>query len=472
LQQSHDRIAYLAHHDSLTGLPNRRLFIQILERALVNARRNGETLALLFMDLDDFKRVNDSLGHQVGDDLLRQVAERLDSVLRPDDCLVMRDSKQRSDTVARLGGDEFIMLLPALNQALDAASVARRLLDELARPLVLGGNELELNASIGITIFPDDAGTADELIKNADIAMYHAKEQGKNHYQFFTRSLNTELVKRIEMESALRKSLERHELLLHYQPQVDAVTGEIVGIEALIRWRHPELGLVAPNEFIPLAEETGLNVPIGEWVLWEACRQSKAWQDAGARAVPIAVNISARQFSGAGLERSIRKALNAAGLEPQQLELELTETSVMEAPEKAIRTLEALKEMGIRLSMDDFGTGYSSLGILKRLPIDCLKIDKSFVDEITSERDDAAITVAIIAMARSLGLYVIAEGVEHVGQLAFLRAHGCGIIQGYLVGRPIPAHEMTTLLSAPPKPLSSSAPADPSGGASRLEVVR
>jgi diguanylate cyclase (GGDEF)-like protein len=475
LQHSHDQIAHLAHHDSLTGLPNRRLFTEILERALVSARSGGETLALLFMDLDDFKRVNDSLGHQMGDDLLREVGERLSGVVRPDDCVALRSSRDTFDTVARLGGDEFILLLHGLRRGLDAATVARRLLDELARPIVLDGTELKVNASIGITLFPDDASDAEGLIKNADIAMYHAKEQSKNHYQFFTRELNTELVRRIEMEAALRRALEREELLLYYQPQVEVNTGEIEGIEALIRWRHPELGMVPPNEFIPLAEETGLILPIGHWVLQEACRQSKAWQDAGAKAVPVAVNVSARQFSGTELQGSIKEALESSGLAPEHLDVELTETSVMKEPESAIATLIALKQMGIRISMDDFGTGYSSLGILKRLPIDCLKIDKSFIDEVVGSGDDAAITVAIIAMAKSLGLHVIAEGVEQVSQLAFLRAQGCDMIQGYLISRPVPAEEMGSLLAAPATPLPSFEPNIPCGPdipRRKLEVVR
>ncbi len=450
LQNSHDQIAFLAHHDSLTGLPNRRLFTQILERALVNARRDGKMLALLFMDLDDFKHVNDSMGHQAGDQLLREIGARLSDTLRPSDCVALNEPQERSSSVARLGGDEFIVLMHGLERALDAASVARRILDKLASPIVLNGNPHKVNASLGITIFPDDAATADELIKNADIAMYHAKERGKDHYQFYTQALNTALIKRIEMEAALRLALAGDELLLEYQPQVHAATGEVIGIEALLRWRHPELGMVAPNDFIPLAEETGLIVPIGEWVLREACRQCKAWQANGAKPVIVAVNISARQFAGGDLDRVVQDVLQETGLSQECLDIELTESCVMKEPDEAIEILMRLKNMGIRISMDDFGTGYSSLSILSRLPVDCLKIDKSFVDEIRAPGDDSAITVAIISMAKSLGATVIAEGVEDVSQLAFLQAHGCDAIQGYLVSRPASADEIQRLLLCGP----------------------
>jgi len=475
LQNSHEQIRHIAHHDSLTGLPNRRLFTQALERALVNARVHEEVLALLFLDLDDFKRVNDSLGHQAGDELLRKVAERLTHVVRPRDVVSGPGLPESGSLVSRLGGDEFIVLLTDLGEALDAAAVARRILDTLGEPVAVGDAEVIVKSSIGIAVFPQDGGSAEDLLKNVDTALYHAKEQGKNHYQYFTRALNTALLKRIVMESALRKGIARGEMSLHYQPQVDTHSGRTVGIEALLRWNNSELGAVSPVEFIPLAEETGLIVPIGEWVLNEACRQNKAWQDAGLPAVPVAVNISARQLCAAGFEETVRKALLDSELAPQYLDIELTETTLMSSPDEAAKTLSTLKALGLQISMDDFGTGYSSLSLLKRLPIDVLKIDQSFVRDLTTKSNDATIVTAIIAMAISLDLTITAEGVEQLDQLAFLRAHGCDRIQGYLISRPLPASEMAAQLASKSPPWAAGEPPvpdhEPRNGSRFLRLV-
>jgi diguanylate cyclase (GGDEF)-like protein len=461
LQQSHQQIAHLAYHDGLTDLPNRRLFTELVEHAVAHAQRNDQRIALLFLDLDDFKRINDSLGHQIGDVVLREVAERLAGVVRADDLIARKTDELASNTVARLGGDEFIVLLPDIRHSLDAAIVAERILKKLQSPVEVGHHELHIKTSIGITAFPEDGDSAEVLIKNADIAMYHAKEKGKNHYQYFTDDMNTALVERLKLEGALRKALERGELLLHYQPQVTTHNGDIVGVEALIRWCDPAKGLISPGDFIPLAEDTGLIVPIGEWVLHEACRQNKAWQDAGYPPISMSVNISSRQFQGTDLRATLETVLADTGLDAAYLDLELTETMIMKDPAQIADTLIDLKALGVRISMDDFGTGYSSLSMLKRLPIDCLKIDRSFVRDLASDPDDAAITATIVSMSRSLNLAVIAEGVEQLEQLAYLREHGCEIFQGYLASKPLPAEQMTELLAVPRRLLGDPAFAQP-----------
>jgi len=388
----------------------------------------------MFLDLDRFKIINDTLGHPMGDRLLKGVAQRLRSCLR------------EGDTVARLGGDEFMVVLPAIAHAEDAARVGQRILDALSVPFNFEGHELHIGVSIGIALYPNDGKSAEALLKNADIAMYRAKEQGRNNYQFYTPALNDMAFERLTLENSLRRALERREFVVHYQPQVSLNTGQIVGMEALVRWRHPELGLVAPMKFIPVAEETGLIVPIGEWVLQMACAQNKAWQEAGFPPLRVTVNLSARFFRRKDLMETVARILKETGLDPDYLELELTEGTTMENAEATIRTLHELKEMGVHLSIDDFGTGYSSLSYLKRFPLATLKIDRLFVQDITTSSDGAVITLAIIAMAHSLGLKVIAEGVETEEQLAFLRAHRCDEMQGYLFSRPIPAEAFTQLL--------------------------
>jgi diguanylate cyclase (GGDEF)-like protein len=447
LQQSHEQISYLAYHDSLTGLPNRRMFSDALER-VAYTRRDEQILALLFVDVDDFKRINDLLGHQAGDEVLGEIADRLSSVVRPYDTVSRREAVQSSNAVARVGGDEFLILLANLSDPLQAANVAQRILDKLAVPMQAGGRKVHVNASIGITTHPHDGDTAEVLIRNADVAMYESKQHGKNQYRFYTAEMNAALIERVEMEHALRKAIECGELMLHYQPQVDTNTGVIVATEALVRWNSPERGMVMPGAFIPLAEETGLIVPLGDWVLQEACRQNKAWQDDGLPPIPVAVNISNRQFADDALEAKVERVLASTSLEPRYLDIELTETSIMASPEKAARILMALKALGVRISMDDFGTGYSSLSALKHLPIDCLKIDQSFVRDIAPDAEDAAIVTTIIVMGKSLCLTVLAEGVEQEDELSFLREHGCDRIQGYLVSRPVPPAEMGALLHA------------------------
>ena len=426
-----ERIRFLAHHDCLTGLPNRSLLRDRLEQAIAKARRKGERVALLFIDLDRFKTINDSLGHHVGDSLLQLVAERLKACLRSD------------DTVCRLGGDEFIIVLSEIANVEDAAKVAAKVGEVLAEPYCIAGAEFHVTPSTGISLFPDDGLDIDTLIRNADAAMYCAKDNGRNNYQFFTADLNTRALERLSLETSLRRALEREELVLHYQPQVDLRTGRITGVEALVRWLHPEMGLVYPERFIPVAEDTGLIVPLGEWVLRTACAQAKAWNEAAADPVGVAVNLSARQFRQHDLVRTVARTLDETGLDPRRLELELTETMVMQRPDEAILTLGRLKAMGLQLAIDDFGTGYSSLAALKRFPIDRLKIDRSFVREISVDPDDAAIVYAIISLARSLQLNVVAEGVDAGEQVEFLRRHRCDVMQGFLFFPPLPEDEAT-----------------------------
>ncbi len=448
LRQSHEQLSHIAYHDSLTNLPNRRLFCELLEHALALGARNQRCVAVLFLDLDDFKNINDSMGHQVGDELLREVARTLSNAVRASDLVSHESDEKTGNSVARLGGDEFVILLADLGGPLDAAIVAQRILDRFKRTIVVGDYELPAKTSIGISTFPDDGDSGQHLMKNADIAMYHAKEKGKNHYQFFTATMNSTLMERLAMEQDLRKALENGEFLLYYQPQVNTYSGEILGTEALIRWDSPEKGMIPPGKFIQLAEDTGLIIPIGNWVIREACLQNKRWQDAGFAPITVSVNISGRQFSADGLKDSVINALIESGLDSSYLDLELTETAIMDDPTKSIDLMRELKQYGVKISMDDFGTGYSSLGMLKRLPIDCLKIDQGFVRDIATNTDDAAITETIIAMSKSLNLEVIAEGVETPEQLAYLREHHCERIQGYLASRPVPPDMITEILSS------------------------
>lgn len=433
-KRSEERIRHLAEHDSLTGLPNRSLLQDRLRQAMARAEREHARLALLFVDLDRFKLVNDSLGHAVGDALLQEVAHRLQSTVRA------------SDTVSRQGGDEFLILLADIEQNEDAGRVAQKMLEVLSEPCHLASHELRITPSIGISLYPDDSVDLETLIKSADIAMYQAKESGRHTYQFYTGDMNQRAAERLSVEIGLRRALEKGEMLLHYQPQIDLASGRIVGLEALLRWRHPEQGLIPPGQFIPIAEDSGLIVPIGEGVLHEACRQSLAWRAAGLPAVPIAVNLSAAQFRKPGLESLLRDILAATGLPPALLELELTERIVMNQEEETVAILGRLHALGVRLSIDDFGTGYSSLSYLKRFPIQKLKVDQSFVRDVANDSNDAAIVRGIVSLAHSLGLGVIAEGVETREQRDFLRELGCEQAQGYYFSRPLPPDEIETLL--------------------------
>ena len=433
---SEERIYHLAHYDALTDLPNRLSLNDRLQHAMAYAQRHERLVAVMFLDLDHFKNINDTLGHAVGDSLLQAVAKRLLGCVR--EC----------DTVGRLGGDEFTIILTDIKHVNDAMIVAQKILEHLSKPFVLQDRELFITASIGVTLYPLDNDSPLELIKNADTAMYRAKDQGRNNYQFYTSDMNLLALANLELQSGLHKALQRAEFELHYQPQVNIKTGEIVGVEALARWRHPEKGLISPALFIPVAEESGLIVPIGEWVLRTACEQNMIWQRAGIKPIRMAVNLSARQFQQKNLLQMITQVLNETGMQPEYLELELTEGLVMQNAQVTIRILHQLKEMGIRVSIDDFGTGYSSLSYLKRFPIDTLKIDQAFVRDITTDPDDAAIATAIIAMAHSLKFKVVAEGVETQDQLTFLCNKACDEMQGYFFSRPLPAEEIGLLLQS------------------------
>jgi diguanylate cyclase (GGDEF)-like protein/PAS domain S-box-containing protein len=445
-KNAEDQIRQLALYDSLTGLPNRRLFKEQLSHAVARAQRNGQVLALLSLDLDRFKRINDTLGHEVGDLLLKEAANRLIKSLRQTDFVTRNDLNLANHCIARQGGDEFTLLLVDLFQAQDAAKVARRILETLSQPFNLNGNEIVMSASIGIAVYPLDGADAESLLKNADAAMHYAKGQHKNNYQYYNGKMNTSALQRMTLESNLHRALERDEFALYYQPKIDATSGLIVGAEALIRWHHPDLGLLSPMEFIPLAEESGLIIPIGEWVIRSACTQTRRWHEAGFTTMQVAVNMSSQSFEQEKLDRTIGQILDECGLDARYLELEMTESTLMREAETMVDTLRRLKATGIRLSIDDFGTGYSSLSYLKRFALDALKIDRSFVHDITASEDAAAITSAIIAMARSLKLTVIAEGVETESQAALLRSQGCQFMQGYLFSRPVPAPEFTMLL--------------------------
>jgi len=422
-KRAEEQIEFQAYHDALTGLPNRRLFRDRLTVALAHARRLQSTLAVMFLDLDRFKYVNDTLGHSLGDEMLKAVAARLQAALREE------------DSIARMGGDEFTILLPELKTPEHAASVAQKLLDAVAQPMRIEETELFITTSIGIALFPSDGDTAELLLKNADHAMYRAKDAGRNSYQLFTETMNSRALERLSMENNLRHAVERGELLLHYQPQFNLATDRITGVEALLRWKG-----IGPTEFIPIAEETRLIVPIGEWVLREACRRAKVWQQAGHTGLRMAVNLSPRQFQHSDLPALICGALEESGLAACDLELEITESTAMQNTERTLATLRRLREMGVRIAIDDFGTGHSSLNYLRSFPIDTVKIDQEFVQEIESSRADRAIISAVIGMARGLDLRVVAEGVETEGQLAFLREQGCDEVQGFLLG--VPAAEL------------------------------
>ncbi len=427
------RARELADFDPLTGLPNRRLLSDRFSLLLSVVERDESELALIFLDLDHFKRVNDSLGHSIGDELLRAVADRLNSVVRD------------VDTLARLGGDEFIIALPGIH-AQAAAEVARRLLEVCASPFSVAGHDLIVTPSLGISLYPDDGRDFESLLRNADAAMYKAKDAGRNTYRFYSREMNVATLKHLLMESGLRRGLGAREFVLHYQPLVHVETGGIIGVEALVRWQNPELGLVSPDQFIHVAEDMGLINPIGEWVLREACRQLRVWQDAGLPTLMVAVNVSPVQFRQPGFVETVADALAASGLNPHFLELELTERTVMEDAEQTLKTLSALNEMGVELAVDDFGTGYSSLAYLKRFPVGKLKIDRSFIRNLEVDMDDRAITSTILSMGRGLRLEVLAEGVETKAQYQILRGMGCELVQGYHFSQPLPPEQFVEFL--------------------------
>ena len=435
-ERKHDeeRIQFLANHDALTSLPNRAMFSEVLNLAIENARRYKRNFAVLFIDLDRFKNINDTLGHEAGDKLLQEMGARLTQTVRA------------SDVVARLGGDEFVVLVQEVSEAKQVAAVARKVLSTLVKPMVIQRQECRVTASIGICMFPSEAQDDQALMKNADIAMYRAKEDGKNNYKFYSEEMNIHSFERLAMETSLRRGLERNEFFLHYQAKLDLHTGQITGVEALVRWQHPEMGMVPPGQFIPLAEETGLIVPIGKWVLVTACAQNVAWQREGLPPLQMAVNLSARQFADEDLVKDIAATLESSGMKPELLELELTEDYVIQNAERAGKVLAEIKKMGVRLAIDDFGVGYSSLTHLKRFPIDTLKVDRSFIRDLPQNAEDKALTEAIIAMGKSLNLTIVAEGVETQEQQTFLRDRACDEMQGFFFSKPIPSGEFAELL--------------------------
>jgi len=430
------RMEYHAHHDALTGLPNRILLNDRITAELAHARRQQGKLALLFLDLDRFKIINDSLGHAVGDQLLRVIARRLGNCIRDE------------DTVARLGGDEFMVLLPRISGSSDAGRIARKVIECLVNPISCNGHELHITTSVGISIFPHDGTDAESLIKHADISMYRAKELGRNKAIYYTAEMNAGSRKQLALENSLRQAAGKNQLKLFYQPKIDIFKNTIVGVEALLRWEHPTMGMICPMEFIPVAEDTGLIIPIGEWVLNTAFTQLKQWHQAGYTNLRMAINISSAQLSRPGLEDVVAKALQAAGVDAGMAELEITENVAMENLEPAIAILEKLKGTGVTIAMDDFGTGYSSLSYLRQLPVDVVKIDQSFVREIPDSHEDVLIAQAIIAMTKSLNLSLVVEGVENVKQLNFFRQQGCNIVQGFLFSKPVEADEMLRMLAA------------------------
>jgi diguanylate cyclase (GGDEF)-like protein/PAS domain S-box-containing protein len=434
-RRAEERIETLAFYDALTSLPNRSMFQQRMQHALALARRHQTRLAILFIDLDRFKNINDAMGHEAGDRLLAEVAARLRRCLR--DC----------DTVSRLGGDEFVVLVETLAEPSDAGKIARKILSEIAEPIVLSGHEYQVTASIGISVFPGDGQDQETLMKHADIAMYVAKEQGKNNFQYYSEKANTHSFERLSLEAGLRRALQNNELIVHYQAKVNIQTGDVTGMEALLRWQHPELGLISPATFIPIAEETGLIVPIGKWVLRVACLQIVEWQRLGQPYFPVAVNLSPRQFFDDSFAADVAAIVHETGVDPTLIEFEVTESVMMYQVDRAAAVLTQLKQMGMQVAIDDFGTGYSSFSHLKRFPIDTIKIDRSFIKDLPQDVEDGALAGAMIAMAKALNLKVVAEGVEDKDQLAFLRKHACDEVQGFYFSRPVAPDKVVAMLN-------------------------
>jgi diguanylate cyclase (GGDEF)-like protein len=446
------RIRFLAYYDTLTGLPNRTFFEETLVVSLARARRTRRVLATMFVDLDHFKRINDSLGHPAGDRVLQEVGRRLREAVRSEDGIA-RPVAEEARTVARLGGDEFILSLVDLHRPEEAALIAGRVLQLLERPITLDGGDVYVGASIGISVFPADGEDAEELLKNADTALYHAKGAGRNTFQYYSHSMNAAISQRLEFETSLRVALRDGGLRLFYQPKVRG-DGSLAGFEALVRFQHPEHGLLPPSEFVPLSEECGLIVPIGNWVIREACRQARAWSDAGLPRCRIACNVSARQFRQEGFAQILEETLESTGVAPSSLEIEVTESALMDHPERAVEALARLCRRGIRIALDDFGTGYSGLSYLKKFPLHTIKIDRSFVKDIVTDKGDAAIVAAVVTLARELSLEVVAEGVETAAQRDFLVRLGCPVMQGYLFGRPGTSQEAEKWLAKQEVPVS------------------
>ena len=460
LGESNEQIRALAYEDGLTGLPNRRLFTEHLVKVLARSRRKGAEFALLFIDIDNFKLINDTIGHQAADEVLRQLAESLGLLIRTDDMLGLYHDEEIDSTatislepvsdavLSRLGGDEFVMLLPDTRDRFAAGTVARRILAHLEQPITVEGHEVFVTASIGISTYPEDGLSNEILIRNADTAMYHAKQQGKAAFQYYSAAMNAASVERLTLETGLRRALEDGSLKLHYQPQVEMKTGKIIGAEALLRWEHPQRGHISPGSFIPIAEASGLIVPIGEWVFRTACRQLRQWEQDGLPPITVSINISPRQFMSRRLVATLLSIIRETGADPRHIELEITETMIMRNIDQSVETLTQLRAAGMHVAVDDFGVGYSSLNQLTRLPASSMKIDRSFIANLPGDLPSGSITEAIIAMAKRLKLRVIAEGVENAAQLEFLRANHCEAFQGYYFSRPVTAAEATAMLKA------------------------
>ncbi len=445
-KKSEERIKQLAYYDVLTGLPNRRFFKESLERALGHARHSKKPIALLFLDLDRFKMINDTLGHEAGDALLKEAGNRLYTCVRSSDYVASaRVSKIQSD-LSRLGGDEFTLILRDLEDTQDAGRVAARILERFAQPFDIGGREVFTSTSVGIAVHPVDGDDVDTLLRNADAAMYHAKDRGRNNFQYYTNAMNVRASRRLDIENNLRRAVQRGELSVVYQPKRDIQSGQIHSLEALVRWDNAELGKVRPAEFIQVAEESGLIVSIGEWILRTACTQQRQWIEAGYDPIVMSVNLSSYQIRAQRFAELLAGVMQESGADPRHIELEITESALMRYEDLSIQTLGQIKQIGVRLALDDFGTGYSSLSYLKRFPIDSLKIDRAFVGDLNSDPDDAAITKAIVAMGKSLGLYVVAEGVETAEQESFLRGIGCDAMQGFRIGAPATAEDAVQYL--------------------------